>query len=194
MLSDANSTSSFSQEQELVLPKITDASQLDKIWDRLDTILLALEVIADLTFQEILQVAKKLNLETVIEEQRGLWRLSGSDSEDEIPRNQELELKKARSLVLIICHLARQHQELIRRAVSLLEQATEENHQPEQIRLLANYLDKFFKIYQESKENRARISSENISQLAFKTLIDLLFYSGNNGHYLLWSVILEDSC
>jgi hypothetical protein len=191
MLSDANSTSSFPQEQELVLPKITDASQLDNIWDRLDTILLALQAIADLTPQNILQAAKELNLASVMEEHKDLWWLPRSDSEDEIPRNQELEIKKARSLVLIICHLARQHQELIRRAVSLLEQATEENQQPEQITLLANYLDKFLKIYQENKD---RISLEDISQLALKNLIDLLFYSGNNGHDLLWSVILEDSC
>lgn len=190
MLSDANSISSFPQEQELNLPKVIDVDQLDKIWKRLEIILLALETIADLTPQNIVQTAKKLNLETEIEKQRGLWRLSSLHTENKSSRNQELELKKARSLVLIICYLARQHQELIRRAVSLLEQASEENHQPEQTTLLANYLDKFFTIYQ---ENQDRIALENISQLALKTLIDLLFYSGNNGHYLLWSVILEDS-
>ncbi|MBE9170980.1 DUF3038 domain-containing protein [Pleurocapsales cyanobacterium LEGE 06147] len=194
MSSNANRTSSFSQEQELILPKITNVSQLDKIWERLDTILLALQAITDLTPQNILQIAKELNLESVIAERRGLWRLPPSDSESKSSRNQQLEIKKARSLVLIICHLAQQHQELIRRSVSLLEQATEENQPPESITLLAKYLDKFLNIYQESTENRERISSERLSQLALKTLIDLLFYSGNNGHYLLWSVILENSC
>ena len=102
-------------------------------------------------------------------------------------------MEEARSLVLIICHLAKQHQELIRRGVGLLEQVTEQNKELHHTALLGDYLDRFINLYQEriDQPHDISLSPESLSQLALKLLIDLLFYSGNNGHRLLWLAIFD---
>jgi predicted Zn-dependent peptidase len=100
-------------------------------------------------------------------------------------------VEEARSLVLIICYLARQHQELIRRAVALLEQMAEQNSEPHRAALLGDYLDTFSNTYQERMEQGENISPEQLTQLALKLLIDLLFYSGPNGHRRLWLALLD---
>jgi Protein of unknown function (DUF3038) len=56
--------------------------------------------------------------------------------------------------------------------------------------LLGDYLDKFINLYQERMAEATAINSAELYQLALKLLIDLLFYSGNNGHRLLWLAIL----
>ncbi|MGL6341541.1 MAG: DUF3038 domain-containing protein [Waterburya sp.] len=152
-----------------------DASQLENIKSHLDLVLLALEAIADLSSEAILQAAKDLNLKS--------FPSSGD--------RKKLDIEEARSLVLIICYLANQHQELLRRAVSLLEQVTIQNQAPHEVALLGNYLDKFINYYQARISNTSDISSTFLTQLAWKLLIDLLFYSGNNGHRLLWLAIFD---
>ena len=92
---------------------------------------------------------------------------------------------------MIICYLAKQEQELLRRAVSLLEQITSQNKPPHQTALLGDYLDKFINLYQERMATQQEITPDKLSNLALKLLIDLLFYSGNNGHRLLWLAIFN---
>ena len=97
-------------------------------------------------------------------------------------------MDEVRSLVLIICYLAQKHQELLRRAVSLLEVA-EQNKSLDRTTLLENYWHKFVK-YDRAK-TEAYINKNHLSwdRVAWKLPIDLLFYSGTNGHRLLWVVI-----
>lgn len=188
----ANTTSDSSRWQDLSSPKLTNDGQLENIKSHLDLVLLALEAIASISSEAILQAAKDLNLESVVGDRITLWRLRASNPQRKSSGGRKkLDVEEARSLVLIICFLANQHQELLRRAVSLLEQATSQNKSPHQIALLGNYLDQFINYYQERITNSPNSSPTQISQLAWKLLIDLLFYSGQNGHRLLWIAIFD---
>ena len=188
----ANTTSDSSRWQDLSKPQLTDDGQLENIKSHLDLVLLALEAIANISSEAILEAAKDLNLESVVGDRITLWRLRASNPQRKSSRGRKkLDVEEARSLVLIICYLANQHQELLRRAVSLLEQATEQNQAPHQTALLGDYLDKFINYYQERISNSPDISTVSSSKLAWKLLIDLLFYSDQNGHRLLWIAIFD---
>lgn len=184
------------QWQEIADLKATNNSELDKIKDHLDLVLLALEAIADIGLEAILQAAKDLNLELIIGDRKA-WAApnritAGATSEPKhTGSGDKKDLEVARSLVLIICYLANQHQELLRRAVGLLEQATQQNKVPEQTALLGNYLERFINYYQARISNSQNISPQTLSPLAWKLLIDLLFYSGQNGHRLLGIAIFD---
>ncbi|MDB9459106.1 DUF3038 domain-containing protein, partial [Dolichospermum circinale CS-545/17] len=106
---------------------------------------------------------------------------------------KKLDVEEARSLVLIICYLAKQHQELIRRAVGLLEQVTANNQKPHQTALLGDYIDGFCNTYQERMEEEVITSIDLLTKLALKLLINLLFYSAAGGHRRLWLALIDIS-
>jgi hypothetical protein len=172
--------------------KDAEDTELEDIKCHLDLVLLALEAIANISSEAMIQAAQDLHLESVIGDRLTLWRLRSSNPKRKTTGGRKkLDVEEARSLVLIICYLANQHQELLRRAVSLLEQVTEQNKLPHQTALLGNYLDRFINFYQERIINPQNISSESLAYLAWKLLGDLLFYSGHNGHRLLWGAIFD---
>jgi hypothetical protein len=192
MLTPGNTTVNSSKWQDLNQPKLTDDRQLENIESYLDLVLLALEAIADVDSKTIIETAKDLNLEL-----GGKYRmtLENFPSENTQLKNnqdsQKITIELIKSLVLIICYLANQHQELLRRAVSLLEQITEPDFSLQQTSLLNNYLNNFISSYQVRIANNADKSQETSSELAWKLLISLLFYSGHNGHSLLWTAIFD---
>jgi Protein of unknown function (DUF3038) len=171
-----------------------DPSQLDNIKAQIDLVLLALEAIAGIGSEAMLQAATELNLESMVADRVAIWRLRQSSP---LRKGQggrkKLDVEEARALVLIACHLAKQYQELIRRAVALLEQVTEQNREPHQTALLGDYLDTFSNTYQERMEEGDRFSTAALTHLAFKLLIDLLFYSAPQGSRRLWLALLDRS-
>ena len=180
--------------EDLPLGQAPDPVQLDNIKAQLDLVLLALEALAGIGSEEMLRAAADLNLESMVSDRVGLWRLRQSNPlRKSSGGRKKLDVEEARSLVLIICHLAKQHQELIRRAVALLEQMAEQNSEPHRVALLGDYLDTFSNTYQERMEQGQNVSPDPLTQLALKLLIDLLFYSSPNGHRRLWLALLERS-
>jgi hypothetical protein len=183
---------SITKWQDLHRLKVPNVQQLDNIETHLDLIILALEAIANISSENIMQVAKELELESLVSDRVGLWRLRQSNPlKNSSGSRKKLDVEEARGLVMIICHLAKQEAELLRRAVNLLEQVTQQNKLPHQTALLGDYLDRFTNFYQEKMIENTEISPTNIQDIALKLLIDLLFYSGANGHRLLWLAILE---
>lgn len=75
----------------------------------------------------------------------------------------------------------------------MLEQVDAQQQPPHQTALLGNYLDKFIDLYQERMSASQEITSQVLSQLAWKLLIDLLFYSSNNGSRWLWLALISSS-
>ena len=192
MRSTVKTPSSAPPWEDLPLGQTPNPVQLDNIKAQLDLVLLALEALADIGSEAMLQAATDLNLESMVSDRVGLWRLRQSNPmRKSSGGRKKLDVEEARSLVLIICHLAKQQQELIRRAVALLEQMAEQNSEPHRAALLGDYLDKFSNTYQERMEQGENVSPELLTQLALKLLIDLLFYSGPNGHRRLWLALLE---
>ncbi|HHP7245169.1 MAG TPA: DUF3038 domain-containing protein [Elainellaceae cyanobacterium] len=168
-----------------------DPSQLDNIKAQLDLVLLALEALAGIGSDAILQAAADLQLTDVVADRVSLWRLRQASPLRKGQGRKRLDVEEARSLVLIICHLAKQHQELIRRAVALLEQLTEQGEPPHQAALLGDYLDNFSNTYQERMDHGDETPIAQLTHLALKLLIDVLFYSAPNGSRRLWLALLD---
>jgi hypothetical protein len=191
---NAKNTPSVARWQDLHRLRLPTIQQLDNIKSHLDLVILALEAIANITSETILQAAITLELDSIVKDRVELWRLRQANPwRKSNGGRKKLDVEEARSLVLIICYLAKQERELLRRAVTLLEQVTEQNKEPHTMALLGDYLDKFINLYQERMAEKTAINSEQLYQLALKLLVDILFYSGNNGHRLLWLAVLGKS-
>jgi hypothetical protein len=194
MRSTAKTATSQPSWEDLPLGQTPDPMQLDNIKTQLDLVLLGLEALAGIGSEEMLQAAADLNLESMVSDRVGLWRLRQSNPmRKSSGGRKKLDVEEARSLVFMICYLAKQHQELIRRAVALLEQMAEQNSEPHRVALLGDYLDTFSNTYQDRMEQGENISPDWLTQLALKLLIDLLFYSSPNGHRRLWLALLDRS-
>ena len=171
-----------------------DPSQLDNIKAQLDLVLLALEALAGIGSEAMLNAATALNLEAIVADRVALWRLRQSSP---LRKGQggrkKLDVEEARALVLICTYLAKEHQELIRRAVTLLEQVTEQRREPHHVSLLGDYLDRFSNFYEERMDDDDPITTPALTHLALKLLIDLLFYSAPQGSRRLWLALLDRS-
>lgn len=187
-------SSEESKGHNLPLGSGLDAQQLDNIKAHLDLILVALESLAKIGSESILQAAQALDLDKVIAHRVGLWRLrQASPLRKSSSGRKKLDIEEARSLVLIICYLAKEYQDLIRRAVTLLEQVNSQEQEPSKIALLGDYLDTFSSLYENRMEATKLLNHAQLSQLAFKLLVDLLFYSSHHGHRRLWLALLDYS-
>ncbi|MEH2322752.1 MAG: DUF3038 domain-containing protein [Nostoc sp.] len=194
MHSATNSATPNSQWEDLIKLPAPNTVQWDNIKTQLDLVLLALETLTGIGSEAMLSAATDLNLESRVPDRVALWRLRQSNP---LRKGQggrkKLDIEEARSLVLIICYLAKQHQELIRRAIGLLEQMAENNREPHQTALLGDYIDAFCNTYQERMEEDEKISTDLLTNLALKLLVDLLFYSATGGHRRLWLALLDRS-
>ncbi|MBD2385428.1 DUF3038 domain-containing protein [Cylindrospermum sp. FACHB-282] len=190
----ANSATPNSQWEDLNKLPAPNSVQWDNIKTQLDLVLLALETLTGIGSEAMLSAATNLNLESKVPDRVALWRLRQSNP---LRKGQggrkKLDVEEARSLVLITCYLAKQHQELIRRAVGLLEQMADNNREPHQTALLGDYIDAFCNTYQERMEEDEKISTDLLSHLALKLLVDLLFYSAPGGHRRLWLALIDRS-
>ncbi|MFN6481806.1 MULTISPECIES: DUF3038 domain-containing protein [unclassified Nostoc] len=194
MHSATNSATPNSQWEDLIKLPAPNTVQWDNIKTQLDLVLLALETLTGIGSEAMLSAATDLNLESRVPDRVALWRLRQSNP---LRKGQggrkKLDVEEARSLVLIVCYLAKQHQELIRRAVGLLEQMAENNREPHQAALLGDYIDAFCNTYQERMEEDEQISTDLLTNLALKLLVDLLFYSAPGGHRRLWLALIDRS-
>ncbi|CCI01656.1 DUF3038 domain-containing protein [Microcystis aeruginosa] len=165
--------------EDLPLAISPSNEQLESINSYLNLILAALVSLANLDSDSITQAAQELALD--------------ADTSDRLAAHywqpqSKLSLADIRSLVLLLCHLAQKKQELIRRAVILLEQVGTQGEEPVKTTLLGNYIDNFRLKYPEISENN--LSDSSLTSLAWKLLIDLFFYSSPRSHLLLWHTLL----
>jgi Protein of unknown function (DUF3038) len=192
MLKDTHSSAQSSPSWDELNRTKPDSAQLDNIKTQIDLVLLALESLAGIGSEAMLQAALALALESKIPDRVTLWRLRQSNPlrKGEGGR-KKLDVEEARSLVLISCYLAKQHQEQIRRAVDLLEQVAQNNSEPHKTAMLGDYLDAFNNTYLERMEDEENVSTDRLTQVALKLLVDLLFYSSPGGHRRLWLALLD---
>ncbi len=173
------------------LPAQTE--QLDSIKAHLDLVLLALEAIANLGSEAMLQAAAELNLEEFISDRVSLWRLrQSSPLRKSSGGRKKLDVEEARALVQMSCHLAQEHRSHIREAVHRLEQLTAQNRPPHGAAIVGDYLDRFCNFYEERMADEISNSSD-LTQLALKLLVDLVFYGSTNGTRRLWLALLDRS-
>lgn len=171
--------------QALNLEREPEPTQLDRITHRLELVMLALVGLTGVGSETLVEVAHQLNLQSIIAD-----RLTQAENSEQ---EKLLTVDEARSLVLIICYLAKQNQALIRRAISLLEQYTQSEHDLRQVALIRDYLDAFNQMYQEQIDPTASAPSDALNPLAIKLLIELLFYSNSNSPQRFWLVLLNQN-
>lgn len=159
----------------------TSNEQLEKITKHLNLILSALTSLANLDSESILQAAQELKLDSVTSDRLIAHYLQ--------PQSK-LSLDDIRSLVLLLCHLAQKKQELIRRAVILLEQVGTQGQESSKTTLLGNYITNFHLKYPTISDHD--LSAFSLTSLAWKLLIDLLFYSSPRSHVRLWQTLFRE--
>ena len=67
------------------------------------------------------------------------------------------------------------------------------NREPHHAALLGDYIDAFCNTYQQRMEEDGKISTDELTNLALKLLIDLLFYSSPNGYRRLCLALIDRS-
>ncbi|MEL7039431.1 MAG: DUF3038 domain-containing protein [Cyanobacteria bacterium J06592_8] len=169
--------------QELNLEQDPEPTQLDDITIRLELVILALVALTGVSSETLVEVADQLNLNSIIAE-----RLTQPENSQQ---QKPLSIDEARALVLIICHLARENQALIRRAIALLEQYSQAEDDLRDAALLRDYLDAFSQMYQEQIDHTVSPSSDTLNPLAIKLLVELLFYSNPNSPQRFWFALLN---
>jgi hypothetical protein len=179
---------------DLAIKSIPELPQLDNMKTQLDLVLIALESIGKITSDSMIQAARHLNLEDIVADRVSLWRLRQSNPQRKSSGGRKkLDVEEARALVLIASYLANQQQSQIRQALSNWEKLAQQQQSPQQDPLLADYVDSFINIYHERMENDPPISSEVLMKASLKLLLELLFYSGPNGHKRLWTSLWRRS-
>jgi len=179
---------------DLALRRDLAGGELENMKTHLDVLLLALEALTGAGSEAMLNAAQDLGLMGVISDRVALWRLRQANPQRKSSGGRKkLDIEEARSLVLIICHLSQTHHSRIRRGVTLLEQMSEQGKDPTRAALLGDYVDQFTNTFQDRMETEAIPTAAQLMQLAFKLLIDLMFYSTTNGHRRLWLALFDQA-
>jgi Protein of unknown function (DUF3038) len=172
---------------DLLVKSKLDSSQLSNITTELNLVAIAIVALTHSDRVKLQQTAEDLHLESIVSDWLNEWSSGQSTS------NKHLDIQQLRALVLIINHLAREYQSLIRQNISYWQQTVRSNLLPLQSPSLADYIGNFITIYQTRLGRETNQSFESLSEAALNLLIGLLFYSSPTGHQRLWSALLQRS-
>jgi Protein of unknown function (DUF3038) len=173
--------------EDLLLTAKLDSSHLERITTELDTIIVAIAALTQIDRAQIHQIAGDLQLESIVSDWIDEWYL------DRVSSHRQLNVQQIRALVLIVNHLARTHQALIRQNINYWQQTVHYEQLPLQSPALADYIGNFITIYQARLGRNTNESFEVLSVTALDLLVGLLFYGSPNGHQRLWAGLLQRS-
>lgn len=173
------------------LSNFSVSKNLNNVHFYLDLVLLASESLIPITTDMIFQSSLDLGINTYLTKEIKLW--SGQDVKKSRDFLEGCSVKQTKLSTILICCVIEQHEELIRRAITLLEQMTQQNKDPKQSTLLGKYFSNFSYYYKYKVKENKKLSIDEEFQLASKLLLDLLFYSSDSGYIRLWSTSLNYS-
>jgi Protein of unknown function (DUF3038) len=162
----------------------------------LDLILLAIEAIESSSSEQILELAKELNLEEIIKNRIVLWRMRSTNPMRRAHTRRMLTLKEAKALSAIGCRLASRLAVPIRQLMQAQQQLSEKQIPPEYNFRMSEYLDRF-RAHFRSRMNprRAKVSiyqdDDKLNELAVSLLSKLLFCTGTLGTQRLWMSLFD---
>jgi Protein of unknown function (DUF3038) len=162
----------------------------------LDLILLAIEAIESSSSEQILELAKELNLQEIIKNRIVLWRLRSTNPMRRAHTRRILTLKEAKALSAIGCRLASRLAVPIRQLLQAQQQLSEKQIPPEYNFRMSEYLDRF-RAHFRSRMNprRAKVSiykdDDKLNELAVSLLSKLLFCTGTLGTQRLWMSLFD---
>lgn len=196
-MTNQNATLNFSRWRGLPIPDQITIEQLLIIKTKLNLLWEAIACLIEIPQEHLSRLAQLLQIELPIEE---IFPLSNLSNLSVVSTNDFSQvLAQVQGQTILVHNLAKQQQMLLRRAVGLIEQVNTYNTDLRQISLLKDYVEKFQNrflvngtvapVYQKLYGDKLPI--EQVNKLAFKLLIELLFYSNNQGDRLLWSALVK---
>jgi hypothetical protein len=172
---------------DLLLTSKLESSQLARITTELNAISIAIAALTPLDRGELRKIAQDLQVEAIVSDWIDDWSLERAGSQT------QYNIQQIRALVLILHHLAQQHQPLVRRNIDDWQQNVRADRLPLQSPQLADYIGNFITIYQARIGRTNDLSFEELAETALNLTLGLLFYGSPNGHQRLWVALLQRS-
>lgn len=163
---------------------------------QLDLILLAIEALDLGGSEAILIVAEELDLQEIIKNRVHLWQIRSTNPLRKFSQRRPLKQVEAKSLVAIICYIARRLTVVIRQLLLVEQQLKDKDLPPEQNSRLAEYLLRFRSHFRQRMNPRragvmAYSEDEKLNALALQLLEQLLFCTGTAGAQRLWVSLFD---
>jgi Protein of unknown function (DUF3038) len=162
----------------------------------LDLILLAIEAVESGSSEQMLELAKELDLDTIIKNRIGLWRMRSTNPMRRAHTRRNLTIREAKALTSIGCRLASRLAVTIRQLLLANQQLSDKQIPPEYNFRLSEYLDRF-RAHFRSRMNprRAKVSAyqddDKLNELGISLLSKLLFCTGTLGTQRLWMSLFD---
>jgi Protein of unknown function (DUF3038) len=177
-------------------PTVTEQACPRRARMRLDFLLLAIEALDTSGSEAILMVMRELELQSVVPDRVALWRIRSTNPLRRITQQQPLTLSEGKSLVIVICYLARRLTGVVRQYVLTQQQLTEKEQTPEDDFYLASYLERFRTHFKARMSSRRSVemgygTPEDLDALALDCLAQLLFCTGTSGMQRLWISLFD---
>lgn len=189
------------QSTPLVLSNLPDPEVLgndcpQRTRMQIDFILLAIEALDLGGSEAMLAVAGELQLQSLVKNRVGLWRLRSTNPWRRYSQRRPMSLEEAKALVAIAGYLARRLTVVIRQLLIAYEQLKAQQLSPEYHLRLAEYLERFRSHFR-SRMNLRRTavmmysSDEKLNELALSLLSQLLFCTGTSGTQRFWASLFD---
>ncbi len=195
------SETSLTESNPLILDSLPDVSPPDRGCPRrarlqIDLMLLAIEALYLGGAEEMLAVARELELESIIKNREALWLLRNTNPLRRYSQRRSLSILEAKALVAIACNLARKLTATIRQLLLDSQQLRAKNIPLKQHLPLADYLERF-RAHFRSRMNPKRSlvaaydSDDKLDELALSLLSKLLFCTGTAGMQRFWVSLFD---
>ena len=164
---------------------------------QIDLLLLALEALELGASEQMLEIARQLDLNEIIKNRVNLWRLRCSNPWRRSYTREDLSINQAKALVIIAGYRAKDLMVNIRQLLVAEQQMREKKLPIENHFRLSEYLERF-RAHFRSRMNsrRAKVSSyiaseEQLNELALSLLNKLLFCTGTRGIQRVWYSLFD---
>lgn len=164
---------------------------------QIDLLLLAIEALELGASERMLETAKQLEIEDIIQHRVSLWRLRCSNPWRRSYTRDFLTLNQAKALVIIASYRAKDLMVLIRQLLLAEQQMREKQLPIDNHFRLSEYLERF-RAHFRSRMNsrRAKVSAylaseEQLNELALSLLNKLLFCTGTMGMQRVWFSLFD---
>ena len=195
------SETSPAESSPLILDNLPDMPLSEKGCPRrarlqIDLMLLAIEALDLGGAEQMLAVAKELELEGIIKHRVALWLLRNTNPLRLFSQRRSLSVLEAKALVAIACYLARRLTVRIRQLLLDYHQMSQKGVPLEQNLSLADYLERFRAHFRARMNPRRSLvvaygSDEKLNELALNLLGKLLFCTGTAGMQRFWISLFD---
>ncbi|WP_019487267.1 MULTISPECIES: DUF3038 domain-containing protein [Kamptonema] len=195
------SETSPAESSPLILDSLPDMPLSEKGCPRrarlqIDLMLLAIEALYLGGAEQMLAVAKELELEGIVKHRVALWLLRNTNPLRLFSQRRSLTVLEAKALVAIACYLARRLTVRIRQLLLEYHQMNQKGLPLEQNLSLADYLERFRAHFRSRMNPRRSLvvaygSDEKLNELALNLLGKLLFCTGTAGMQRFWISLFD---